>query len=455
MINFPYIGTVAIEDAIISLQERFPNHSYKIHQDGYVTKKRKTGETFERVCLHNKKPHVCRFCKTHYAADETIIRKGCVKPLAEGPLPQEAADPFFGRKIAVAPVISGNFTAELIDDYSKILQFRGIVVNENCIIFDKTKPNSWNIRVNFLEENYSLQHLSWMLATNRFIPDGFVIRHTCRTEGCYSAKHLEIGTQRQNMFEDKIRDGTLRFGENHHAATISGSTALAIYFSKGQGTKQQRADRFGISFGIVKKIDRGETWGWLTGCHKGRNKLRENQQIRRDNIPRSFATPQQYQKLVETIMARSNVIADTGCIEPDQAKDHYGYTFVCLNGHHTKAHIVMWEYYHNDCTIKDENMVVRHKCDNPSCCNPDHLEIGTVSDNIKDQYNRNRRQKRSARPTDTAHEDNDESAKMIRVIAINSSDATSTATSNDEISVISQLHIDFQKIDEFAFSEDE
>lgn len=34
--------------------------------------------------------------------------------------------------------------------------------------------------------------------------------------------------------------------------------------------------------------------------------------------------------------------------------------------------------------------VVRHKCDTPLCCNPDHLEDGTVSDNVKDRMLRNR-----------------------------------------------------------------
>jgi hypothetical protein len=37
-----------------------------------------------------------------------------------------------------------------------------------------------------------------------------------------------------------------------------------------------------------------------------------------------------------------------------------------------------------------DGYVIRHACDNPLCCNPDHLDLGLQLDNVRDQILRGR-----------------------------------------------------------------
>lgn len=53
----------------------------------------------------------------------------------------------------------------------------------------------------------------------------------------------------------------------------------------------------------------------------------------------------------------------------------------------TYAHRFAYSILHGELL---DGVVVRHKCDNPSCCNPNHLELGTHQDNVADRVSRNR-----------------------------------------------------------------
>lgn len=51
------------------------------------------------------------------------------------------------------------------------------------------------------------------------------------------------------------------------------------------------------------------------------------------------------------------------------------------------VHRVMYERYKEPIPA---GMFILHSCDNPSCCNPDHLSVGTAQDNSNDMKRRGR-----------------------------------------------------------------
>lgn len=65
-----------------------------------------------------------------------------------------------------------------------------------------------------------------------------------------------------------------------------------------------------------------------------------------------------------------------------------GYGQFWLNGRCENAHRVAWEITHGK--IKG-GLYVLHKCDYPACCNPDHLFLGTHTDNMRDMFSKGRR----------------------------------------------------------------
>lgn len=58
-----------------------------------------------------------------------------------------------------------------------------------------------------------------------------------------------------------------------------------------------------------------------------------------------------------------------------------GYGQFGVNGKVLYAHRVVWEISNGNIP---NNMCVLHRCDNPPCCNPAHLFLGTQVDNILD-----------------------------------------------------------------------
>lgn len=68
-------------------------------------------------------------------------------------------------------------------------------------------------------------------------------------------------------------------------------------------------------------------------------------------------------------------------------RSNMGYGYFKIGTKKIAAHRFSFEFFHRE-TIGDR--LVRHRCDNPPCCNPFHLELGTAADNVRDRDSRGR-----------------------------------------------------------------
>ncbi|HEY6021278.1 MAG TPA: HNH endonuclease [Candidatus Paceibacterota bacterium] len=76
---------------------------------------------------------------------------------------------------------------------------------------------------------------------------------------------------------------------------------------------------------------------------------------------------------------------DDDCVEWTGATTKAGYGKRCIKQKYYLVHRLAFEERYGYLPE-----VVRHKCDNPSCYNPDHLEPGTQADNVRDMIERGR-----------------------------------------------------------------
>lgn len=82
------------------------------------------------------------------------------------------------------------------------------------------------------------------------------------------------------------------------------------------------------------------------------------------------------------------------CWEAIGGKARHGYVLFYAGGKRTLAHRLAWQEANGPIPT---GMFVCHHCDNPPCCRPDHLFLGTPGDNMRDMAAKGRG-KRTFRP---------------------------------------------------------
>jgi hypothetical protein len=130
-----------------------------------------------------------------------------------------------------------------------------------CVAMGLTYNGYGEIRVN--GKKIYAHRFSYQLHHNRLIQDNMCICHKCDNRKCVNPNHLFLGTIKDNNI-DKMNKGrgVTPKGEKHGRVKLNEIKVKEIRakYEKGQLTKKQLANDYGVCYDTICRIIRREIW---------------------------------------------------------------------------------------------------------------------------------------------------------------------------------------------------
>lgn len=227
------------------------------------------------------------------------------------------------------------------------------------------------------------------------IPDKLKVCHRCKgNKLCSEPSHLYAGTDEDNA-RDRIFDGTHTMGSHNPMAKINEVIAsnIKLDISKGVSNNALLEKYSDLTESILRSIKSGQSWATdETGLARKKSRQDRRKETRKQ-IRKHGLQVTDYENAWKNMLRRvcqevtnnhgkgpvtSTIESPCFLLKPLAS----GYGGVDIRGVNFRAHIVSWEYHHNNCKMQnDKTKLVSHKCNTPNCVNPEHLVLETYAEN--------------------------------------------------------------------------